>query len=1026
MNRRIGVALIGAVVIAAAAPGLVPLRAAVQPGPAAPFDGSVLFIENVGQYAGGLRFYAFGAKDAAWFDDNSLWLSRREAAPAAAEASWPGSQPARASRFAPYDSASVDEPAYTASGRPPARVALVKVSPAGGGRLEPYGDTTMQVNYYRGADPAGWRAGVPAWQGLRWKDIAPGVDLEVGGAGGRLAWRTGCQLGADCAGAARVRLRVEGAQAIARGNAGLVARTALGDLELPFLQADGASVAPAGDGAFEIVASLSSPAGDEPAVRSPNAPEDSPSALAASTFFGGRDYDSVEAIARGTDGALYVTGVTGSTDLYTPGLGAGLHALASSQPAGRFIGPIFVAKFQPGLGAGGRVYLTFLGDELFDHTMPMTEVGRDIAVDALGNAYVTGQTASHEFPTTPGAYATTLNRGVAGNCPVGWVSQPCPDAFAAKLNASGTLAYSTYLGGSQLLLPGSEDNHGGDDYGISIAVDQHGRMLIGGETDSDDFPTTPGAYDRVFSFVDIGLNTDIFVALIDPAAQGAAGLLYSTYVGAGFPNYLGGIAVDCQGHAIAAGGVEGRGEMLPPKIDFPRTPGAYPTQSECLSYSCSDAFFFKMNPAGGGSADMLYSTFFGGTSPDFLEYEGARDVVIDGTGTAYLAGYSSAPDYPTTAGAFMPLKPGGSGKTATISKLAPAGNGAADLLYSTYLGGERDSQANAIALDAGGHVYVTGATRSGNLPVTRGPFQSRLTGIEDAFLARLRLNGGGAADLMYGTYLGGSSYDQGNALVVAEPGVVYLAGATRSDDFPVTPGAYDTVFADYSCGNYACPDGFVSRLAAGYFAVSGRLTNAQGQAIIGMRVSANGKYHVVTDAAGAYLLTGLPAGAYTLTAASPLFWAPAARIATVPPDAPNQDFQGGRILKQAQPDTASTLRHGDRITYTLRLASSTAAQMRLADAIPTHTAYVSGSLESDLPGVAYDPVIAAVSGTVDLAAGQTAAVTFAVRVAITPTAGSEPAIVNQASLRQGSVVEWSNRVARFTRIRSVLVPLVQR
>ncbi len=190
------------------------------------------------------------------------------------------------------------------------------------------------------------------------------------------------------------------------------------------------------------------------------------------------------------------------------------------------------------------VYATYLGGGGNDY-------GHGITVDRAGNVYVTGVTASTDFPATLGAYDTTGN-GVG-------------DVFVAKLDVSGTaLVYSTYLGGSSA------------DSGNGIAVDGFGNAYVTGDTGSTDFPATPGAYDTTFNG---GSYSDVFVAKLD--LSGTA-LVYSTYIGGSSDDYGRGITVDGFGNAYVTGWT--------PSPNFPATPRAFDT-----TYNGDDGFVVKLS-----------------------------------------------------------------------------------------------------------------------------------------------------------------------------------------------------------------------------------------------------------------------------------------------------------------------------------------------------------------------------------------------------------------------------------------------
>jgi len=303
------------------------------------------------------------------------------------------------------------------------------------------------------------------------------------------------------------------------------------------------------------------------------------------------------------------------------------------------------------------------------------EIAQSLAIDTTGNAYITGNTSSLNFPTTPGALQST-----EADAAVYY------DVFVSKLSADGTtLLYSTYLGGNQ-----------GDD-GLGIALDVSNNIYICGQTGSTDFPVTPGAYQTTHV-----PSTDGFVVKLNPSASGAAQLVYSTYLGGSNNESAEGIAVDAAGVAYVAG------DTTSP--DFPVLNAFQINYSYPFSFY-ADAFFVKLNPAGTGAADLLYSTYIGGTQLD-----GGARVAVDLTGNAYVAGATASTDFPVTPGAFQTTY-GGFGD-GFITKINPNATGAASLLYSTYLGGNANDQVFGLALDALGNVYVTGHAQSLDFPST--------------------------------------------------------------------------------------------------------------------------------------------------------------------------------------------------------------------------------------------------------------------------------------------------------------------
>jgi HYR domain/Beta-propeller repeat/Thrombospondin type 3 repeat len=396
-------------------------------------------------------------------------------------------------------------------------------------------------------------------------------------------------------------------------------------------------------------------------------------------------------------------------------------------------------------------YSTFLGGNRHDS-------GRGIAVDADGNAYTTGEVCSQDFPISPGAYKTTINR--AGTC----------DAYVTKLNSTGTnIIYSTYIGGET-----PSDLNSTTTSGFGIAIDSTGNAYLTGHSNAPSFPTTPGAFQ---ASPPVSLFHDM--AFVTKLNQTGTALVYSTYLGSNFPNpgpYESDgthITVDVAGNAYVTGTTGA--------IDFPTTPGAFRTTRD----PSGDGFLTKLNPFGTG---VIYSTFLGGA----LGY----DVEIDLLGNAYITGTTYSNTFPVvngfqtaygSAGASFDFQKG----DACMLKLNPAGTG---LLYSTYIGGSSEDQGRGVAVDASGNVYVSGFQLSNNFPVTPGAFQTNRGFGDAAFVTKINPAASGSASLIYSTLIagttGGASF--GTRIAVDPDNNAYLTGYTYSNNFPTTCGAFDT------------------------------------------------------------------------------------------------------------------------------------------------------------------------------------------------------------------------------------------
>jgi hypothetical protein len=394
------------------------------------------------------------------------------------------------------------------------------------------------------------------------------------------------------------------------------------------------------------------------------------------------------------------------------------------------------------------VYSTYLGGS-------GGSIAYAIAVDAAGNASVTGQTYAADFPTTPGAFQTTCH---------GCVGEPLfSDAFVTRLNPTGSaLVYSTFLGG------------GNNDTGSGIAVDKVGNVYVTGQTFSAEFPTTPGAFQTK-----CGSCGDISDAFVTKLNVTGSALVYSTFLGGSNYDFGNGIAVNAAGNAYVTG--------LTYSIDFPTTPSVF--QTTCGG-GCAggwyDAFVTQVNPAGSA---LIYSTYLGGSSGD----DGAA-IAVDRSGNAYVTGFTKSTDFPT----MTPLQSVLRGTNdAFVTKINSSGSA---LLYSTYLGGSADDFGTGIAVDTYGSAYVTGYTTSTNFPTVK-PLQATNGGLSDAFVVKLNPLG---SHFAYSTYLGGSGDDHGYG-IAQHAGNAYVIGMTASTNFPTK--------APLQRANGGHPDAFVSKIS---------------------------------------------------------------------------------------------------------------------------------------------------------------------------------------------------------------------
>ena len=265
----------------------------------------------------------------------------------------------------------------------------------------------------------------------------------------------------------------------------------------------------------------------------------------------------------------------------------------------------------------------------------------------------------------------------------------------SRFDSSGNLVYSTYLGG------------GDADRGNSIAVDGSGSAYVAGTTFSNNFPTTPYAYQTIF----LGGYSDVFVARFNSLGN----LTYSTYLGGTADEKGSGIAVDSSGSAYITG--------FTFSYNFPTTPSAY--QKTLSTYGYRDIFVARFNSWG----NLVYSTYLGGNDNDW-----GSGIAVDSSGSAYVTGFTFSYNFPTTPSAYQKTISAG-GLDAFVVRFDPSG----DLTYSTYLGGSGGDWGVGIAVDDQESAYVTGYTASSDFPM-KSAYQGAFgNGNYDAFVTKLSL-----------------------------------------------------------------------------------------------------------------------------------------------------------------------------------------------------------------------------------------------------------------------------------------------
>ena len=678
------------------------------------------------------------------------------------------------------------------------------------------------VSYFIGNDPKNWRSGIPTYGRVKFPQIYPGVDLVFYGNQRQLEYDFVVAPGAD---PSRIAWRIDGARARVDADGNLVLSAPNGPVAFkkPVLyQLDGDNKIGV-DGAFVVTGNqvrfrLGSYDHSRALIVDP--------VLSYASYLAGSSTDHIgwtldngpngtsQGLAVDSAGSVYVAGDTYSIDFPTknPYQGAPpAKGPAGSPPVSPGLWPsAFVTKFSA--DGSSLVYSTYLGGNGYDYVYA-------IAVDSSGNAYVTGQTDSPNFPVTSGAYQTVCSASIVPGPPA-QNSSNCggadTSAFVTKLNSTGTgLAYSTFLGG-----------YGSYAYATSIAVDSAGRAYIAGNEDDiystgifgspvyPGFPTSSGAV--ISGTQPLGGNPQFaFVAAFDPTG---AQLLYSTLfgdqnfkciIGCGGPTYGTGVAVDANDYLYLVGETEA--STLPTTAGVIQPTGA-PLGNPANALQIWRGFIAKFNPVtSAGGASLAYSTYLGGKTGNTGDY--ISGITIDSASNAYIVGYTNSPDFPVTSGVYSTVC-GPNGQTCAAAHVTKLNSTGTAILWSTFVGDSKGDASDTlfftgpIRLDGNGNVYIMGQAGPG-FPLIN-PVEPAAVGqgAMEVVVAELDPTG---ANLLFSTRIGSGGLETSNpaGLAVDLAGDIYLAGNTIGPGLITTPGAFQTTASNSGC----CYHGFVAKIA---------------------------------------------------------------------------------------------------------------------------------------------------------------------------------------------------------------------
>jgi hypothetical protein len=676
------------------------------------------FEANQGQTASGVKFLSRGKGYTAFLTAGGMVLSLRPSQPLPA-------QPA--SNLA----------ATANSQRPPNTTLQFKLLGAAQNPVV-IGEEPLRgkINYFIGRDPAKWQTNVSTYARVRYKNVYPGIDLVYYGSNQQLEYDFAVSPGAN---PSQIRFELTGANLIeldASGN--LVLQTNSGPIHFKspvvYQESNGSRVPVTGAYVVNDQTHISFQVGrydsSKPLVIDP--------VLVYSTYLGGSGDEQPAGIAVDTAGNVYVAGYTDSTDFPLAALG--------TLPAGQT--HVFVAKLDP--TGSTLIYADYIGGNSQDY-------GYALVLDSADDVYVTGSTASSDFPLVnpyQGTYPGSFN------------------GFLTEVSADGSsILYSTYLGGN------------GSDQPASIAIDGLGEAVVAGNTTSTNFPVV-NAYQATASpnQGDVSGN----YGFVTKFSSDGSYLVYSTYL-AGNSNvsyncgstpcwpspYSGvyGLSVDSSGSAYAAG--------ITNTYNFPTTTAAYLT-TDSTQQNGMVGFVTKFSISGA----LDYSTYLYESSGILTNITA---IAVDGSGSAYVTGtaYSDGTFPITSTGVCDPSVSGLACSYAFVTKFDPAGS---TLLYSTFLGPNNYSSPAAIALDANNDAYVVASTSSSSFGIING-IESYPSG-NDMLLVELDP---AAETELFATYLGGSGDDYPSGIAVDASGNIYVAGSTDSTDFPVTQGSFQNV-----------------------------------------------------------------------------------------------------------------------------------------------------------------------------------------------------------------------------------------
>ena len=652
--------------------------------------------------------------------------------------------------------------------------------------LEP---TAAYTNYFVGNDASKWREHVPSYNRVRYKDLYPGIDLiYYGETHRRLEYDLVVSPGAD---PNLIHLSISGNQhAVLDHEGNLLLDGAAGDpaLQAPVVYQDidngkriiHSSFVQLADNEFGF--KLAAYDHSHPLIIDPTIN------LLYSTYIGGNDEDDGLDITVDAAGNSYLTGYSVSRNFPVSANGIQQTNIAAN------LGPnAIILKFD---ASGTLLFSTYLGG-----TAAAGDEGEGIRVDQNGRVYVTGFTTSSNFPVTANAFQPNLGGG--------------KDVFFAALSGDGSqLLYSTYLGGAK------------DEDAYRMAMDASGNVWLTGSAAGSGLPVTAGVYQSKINgaangfIAKLAFNSanaqplQIEALTFLGGSSKATGLFSGLLIPEPFADGFEDIEFDAAGNVYVAGATT--------SSDFPATANAYQQPSSFAltgSDTCTASTPYSLPVIAELSSDLAtlkYATALSGRTGTFgASYpfswgtncrQYANTVHPDANGNIWVAGYSTAQDFPTTSNRLLGY-PGVMSSNITLTELTP-GTQSTTLTYSTYLGSVNGSDAPRAVWDPSGNIFLSALAGGGDWPgvnaaTTLSPLPTSIT-IPPVNPTITELSPTGTS-ILYATYLGGtkgSNYSGGQGgsrrsmPVLDAQNNLRLTGSTMFIDYPVTANAFESIYAD--------------------------------------------------------------------------------------------------------------------------------------------------------------------------------------------------------------------------------------